>query len=65
MLLTTTSSTVKINHNSKTNRAKILSSLTRDSKVPFYSILYIENYYYDSLGMLGILRGYYIRLVLL
>ena len=59
VVLTSTSSTVKVNGNSKSNRAKILSSLTRDNKVPFYSILYIEKYCYDSLGMIGILCGYY------
>ena len=61
VVLTSTSSTVKINGNSKTNSANILSSLTRDSKDPFYSILDIEKY--DNLGMIGILCGYCIRFV--
>ena len=63
--LTSTSSTVKINCIRKTNSTKTLSSLMRDSKVAFYSILYIEKYCYDSLGMIGILGGYYLRFVLL
>ena len=65
VVLTSTSRTIKVNGNSKTNSVNIVSSLTRYNKVPFYSILYIEKYCYDSFGMIGILCGYYIRLVLL
>ena len=65
VVLTTTSSTVKINDNSKTNSSKIPSSLTRGRKFLIYGILYIENYCYDSLRMVEMLCGYYIRFVLL
>ena len=53
---------LQVNDNSKTNSSKIPSSVTRGRKFPIYSILYIEKYCEDSLGMIGILFGYYIRL---
>ena len=65
LVLTTTSSTVRINDNSKTNSPKKPSSSSRGRKFPVYSILYIEKCCYPSLGMIGILRGYYIRFELL
>ena len=42
VVLTATSSTVKINDKSKTNSSKIPSILTRGRKFPIYGILYIE-----------------------
>ena len=64
-VLASTSSTVKINGISKMNSARIRSTLTRDNRVPSYSILYNEKYYYDGQGIIGILCGYYIRFMLL
>ena len=65
VVLTNTSSTVKINDYSKTNSSKIPSSLSRGRKFPIDSILDIEKYCYQSLGLIGILCGYYIRFELL
>ena len=62
VVLTTTSSTVGINDNSKTNSSKNPSSLSRGRRFLVYSKLYIEKYCYQSLEMIGILCGYYIRL---